>query len=273
MKMIYTICLSLLFVFVGNLNAENEIDFDKDNFNLICTQPLVSDLDKRNKVYKAIYKGYMKQLRSLTYKVQKFNDIQYKYYGNNQRSRIAKRDDAASEEFLAMLEAVNEYFERHDANKKTKTKNGSDNEDEFSNEEEFDFSETELEELTKKGDSQEDKYKTLFVDSMNSIASIYKTRKTSDNLWLVPFSYADGSVENVAPNVVFGEYFNPSKQGRRYFLNINIFFFIIDSDGDARVMSKEISDYNWKRNFRFISAQSGKVIQDTVTKFTGLDIR
>jgi len=266
-KIIFSLVFGIFFI--QNIQAGDDIQIAKDHFNLVCINPLISEKNKRTKVYKAIKKGYAKQLRSLTNKVARFSQITYKHY--MLRKYKIKEDKEASKEFLAMLEAVNDYFERTDANKNTKTKASA--KDGFgSDEEDFDYSETEVNELTQKGDSQEDKYKTLFVNGMDDIIAIYHTKKTANHLWQIPFEFRN-SVKLVVPNVVFGEYFNPSKRGRRYYLNINVFFFIVDSDGDARVMAKEISDFNWKRNFRFISSQSGKVIQDTITKFTGVDIK
>jgi hypothetical protein len=256
----------VMICFVINANGQDEIEIDKDNFNLICINPLISEKSTKTKVYKSIRKGYGKQVKSLYNKVSRFGQIKIKHY--MYKNYKIKGDKESNKEFLAMLEAVNDYFQRVDANKNDKKK--STGLEEFSTEDEFDFSETEISELTKKGDTQEDKYKTLFINAMDDIVINYSTVKNEDNLWIIPFN---GQKDHIAPNVVFGEYFNPSKRGRRYFLNINIFFFIIDSDGDVRVMSKEISDFNWKRNFRFISSQSGKVIQDTITKFTGVDIK
>lgn len=272
-----------VFVVLLNGNDLENVDFDDDNFNLLSINPLLSIKDKKSKVYKSIEKGYQKQLIGLTLKVQKFNDIKTKHYfpqvPTKKRGKYKysiPKDKDVSIELLELLKVVNEYYERNDKEKvvvKQKTESETSTKDGFDEgfDEELDFSESEITELTKKGDSVEDKYKSTLFSTITQVNVIYG-QNNSDNLWNVPFEFGDEK-EYLSPNVVFGEYFNPSKRGRRYFLSINIFIFIIDSDGDARVMVQEIGDYNWKRNYRFITAQSGKVIQDTIAKMTGTDIK
>ncbi len=253
-----------------NAGDLKDVEFDKDNFNLMCIDPLLSSTNGKKVPY-SINKGYQRQLTLLHSKVQKLSDITLKHYmGKN-----SKKDKKASEEMVALLSAVNDYYERNDKETtKEKTKSSSKSTDGFSDDEDFDFSESEVSELTKKGDSTEDKYKSLFDSTMLIIPSneIYGIGMTDDNRWQIPYGTGEDK-ENITPNVVFGEYFNPSKRGRRYFLSINIFIFILDSDGDSRVMVQEIDDFNWKRNHRFITAQSGKIIQDTIAKMTGIDIK
>ena len=252
-----------------NANDLDNVDFDNDNFNLLCINPLISEKNTHSKVYKAIEKGYGRQVVGLTYKIQKFNNINYKHYKKSKYK--IKGDKEASFELLEMLKVVNDYYERNDKDK-VSTSATEDLDAELSLEEDLDFSASDISELTEKGDTTVDKYTESFISTMDMLSSIYKTQKVDGNLWQVPYEFAEG-IELVTPNVFFAEYFNPSKQGRRYFLSINIFIFIIDTDGDARVMVQEISDYNWKRNYRFITAQSGKAIQDTIAKMTGVDIR
>ena len=259
--------LILLTTFTLLLSANDleKVDFDSDNFNLLCINPLISDQSKKSKVYKAIEKGYRKQIISLTYKLQKFDNLKYKHY---QGASKIKGDREAGKELVEMLKVVNEYYEKHDQEKvKTEVKL----DDDLDLDEELDFSASDINELTEKGESTVDKYKEAFINTLDMLPTIYPIGKTDNNLWQIPYQINDEVV--VVPNVFFGEYFNPSKQGRRYFLSINVFIFILDSDGDARVMVQEISDYNWKRNYRFITAQSGKAIQDTITKMTGVDIK
>jgi len=269
-------------------NDLDNVDFDTDNFNMVCINPLVSEKGSKGKVHKAIQKGYLRQVQGLVLKVQKINSINVKQYfpqkkkGKKRVYRI-KEDKEASKEFIELLKVVNDYYEAHDKEKvvakpkpKPKAKDTANSDDPFGDDaidEELDFSESEITELTKKGDKVEDKYKSSLEAAMNQINIVYhNSNLDKDTPWLIPYEFI-GSIEKLSPNVVFGEYFNPTKRGRRYFLSINIFIFIIDSDGDARVMVQEISDYNWKRNHRFITAQSGKVIQDTIAKMTGTDIK
>jgi len=75
------------------------------------------------------------------------------------------------------------------------------------------------------------------------------------------------------PDLFFFEYFSPQKRGRRYFLNINIYVVTIDSDGEANFESEPIKDFNWRRNYRFIAAQSGAAIREIITKKAEVDIR
>jgi len=264
----------LLSVIVGANDLE-KVKFDTDNFNLLCINPLISEQNRESKVYKAIYKGYARQLTSLVYKINKFNELNYKHY--IQENQNSKKDTLASDELLNMLKDINSYYEDHDKDKsatKTKANDGFGEDDE-----ELDFSESDVSELTKQGENKQDKYKSLFDASMIDIEHIYNVQNESgflgfggDTHWKIPYGRGD-DIQNLTPNVIIGEYFNPSKKGRRYFLSINIFIFIIDSDGDSRVMVQEIGDYNWKRNYRFITAQSAKTIQDTVSKMTNLDIK
>lgn len=264
---LFLILLVSLSVLV-NANDLEKVEFDDDNFNLLCINPLISEKNKKSKVYKSIGKGYERQVVGLTYKIQKFNAISYKHY--KKKKYKIRADKEAGIEFVEMLKVVNDYYERNDKDKVEPVAKTDD--DEMSLDEDMDFSESDISELTEKGEETIDKYKESFVNVMDMMPSIYKLPKTDDGLWQIPYQQPEG-IENIIPNVFFGEYFNPSKQGRRYFLSINIFIFIIDSDGDARVMVQEISDYNWKRNYRFITAQSGKALQDTIAKMTGLDIR
>jgi len=266
--------VAMLSVIVGANDLE-KVKFDTDNFNLLCINPLISERDSKSRVYKAIYKGYKRQLTSLTYKINKFSELNYKHYVIKKQN--TKEDEKASSELIDMLNVINDYYERHDKEKsstKTKVNDGFGEDDE-----ELDFSESDVSELTKQGENKKDEYKAAFDASMIQIEHIYNVENESgflgfggDTHWKIPYGVGE-DIKNLTPNVIIGEYFNPSKKGRRYYLSINIFIFIIDSDGDSRVMVQEIGDYNWKRNYRFITAQSAKTIQDTVSKMTNLDIK
>ena len=265
----------ILLSVIVNANDLDKVEFDADNFNLLCINPLISEKNSKSKVYKAISKGYARQLTSLTYKINKFSELNYKHYIS--KSLNTKKDEEASDELVDMLYVINEYYERNDKEKsstKTKVNDGFGEDDE-----ELDFSESDVSELTKQGENKKDEYKAAFDASMIQIEHIYQVKNESgflgfggDSLWRIPYGLGE-DVKNLTPNVIIGEYFNPSKKGRRYYLAINIFIFILDSDGDSRVMVQEVGDYNWKRNYRFITAQSAKTVQDTVSKMTNLDIR
>lgn len=267
MKKIVTNLVLVFGVLLGANDLE-KVDFDRDNFNLLCINPYVSELSKKTKVSKAITKGYARQLKSLEYKLSKIDSMRFKYF--NEKNKMTKQDKAASRELLEMLKIVNEYYERNDKNKVVVEEKLD---DDVGLDDDLDFSESDINELTKKGEATIDKYQESFSEGMNAVAEIYGTKKTDENMWQIYYLISNDEQELVTPNVIFGEYFNPSKRGRRYFLSINIFIFIIDSDGESRVMVQEISDYNWKRNYRFITAQSGKTIQDTIAKMTGIDIK
>jgi len=75
------------------------------------------------------------------------------------------------------------------------------------------------------------------------------------------------------PDIFFFEYFNPKIEGRRYILNIIVYIVTIDSDGEPNFEYEVIKDFNWRRNYRFISAQSGTLIREIITNKTGWDIR
>ena len=267
------VLIALLSAVLSANDLEN-VKFDKGNFNLLCINPIISDKNTKSLVYRAIRKGYARQLTALTYKINKFNELNYKHFISKKLN--TKKDELASRELMDMLSVVNDYYESNDKDKssnKTKVNDG------FGDDEELDFSESDVNELTKQGENKKDEYKAAFDDSMIQVAHIYGLESQSnflgfggDTLWKVPYGTGD-DMKVVTPNVVIGEYFNPSKKGRRYYLAINIFIFILDSDGDSRVMVQEIGDYNWKRNYRFITAQSAKTIQDTVSKMTNLDIK
>ena len=270
-----TLLILILLSVLGVANDLENVKFDTDNFNLLCINPLISEKNKKSKVYKAISKGYARQLTSLTYKVNKFSELNYKHYITKKYN--TEKDEKASTELMDMLNVINDYYERNDKEKsssKTKANDGFGEDDE-----ELDFSESDVSELTKQGENKKDEYKAAFDASMIQIEHIYDVKNESGFLgfggntqWKIPYGIGE-DITNLTPNVIIGEYFNPSKKGRRYYLAINIFIFILDSDGDSRVMVQEIGDYNWKRNYRFITAQSAKTIQDTVSKMTNLDIK
>ena len=75
------------------------------------------------------------------------------------------------------------------------------------------------------------------------------------------------------PDILFFEHFSPQKRGRRYFLNINIYVITIDSDGTPHIETEIVKDFNWKRNYRFIAAQSGAIIREIITKKAEVDIQ
>ena len=81
------------------------------------------------------------------------------------------------------------------------------------------------------------------------------------------------NVNLLKPSLFFFEVFTPKIEGRRYILKIVVLVITIDSDGEVNYETQIIKDFNWKRNYRFISAQSAETIREVIYEKTKVDIK
>jgi len=116
----------------------------------------------------------------------------------------------------------------------------------------------------------EDNFKSV-IERLKSIYGVDK--------FLMPFYTYDKSHNIVIdyklhkPDLFFYEYYFPEKRGRRYFLKIFIYVISVDSDGKVSLEYEKIDDFNWRRNYRFIAAQTGYVVRELIKNKLKVDIR
>jgi len=244
-----------------------------DTYYMILGEPIIGK-STSSIVNDAIYLGYSTQIEDLIFRIMDNGDsIVTKYMGesnlhsdNPTIKSFLEADKKAKKELDEFIKLVHKKISQKDSKKSIKlsfkkvslkSKISS-----------FNFKVSNIIKVNKTKFLNEN-----FKDVMNRIKRIYNT-----NEFVMPF-YTQrnrnivGDYELKTPNLFFYEYYIPQIRGRRYFLEIYIYIINIDKDGTPSFEYKQIKEFNWERNYRFIAAQAGYEVRELIKNKLGVDLQ
>ena len=251
--------------------------------NFVISEPILGK--SVNPIIKeTIYKGFNRQIWDFTSRVKDAGaDLAIKYLvsdmdlntvvvDNKQIKDYLKADLKVAVELKSFIAKVNQSFSSKASNISLNLNNS------FNKKFKFSLKKSVLKKMSKETLKEND-YNAQFETKLRLMKMDYRCE---DDEICMPFyklyyprpniiGYKD--MELLKPNLFFFEYFVPHKEGRRYFLNITVYVVTIDSDGKPTFEYELIKDFDWRRNFRFIAAQSSTTIREIITNKTEWDIK
>jgi len=250
------------------------------DLNFVIGKALISNQNNPI-INQAINMGYERQVWDFTKRVEDQDiDLAVKYMALYEYAVTDKpvlkyyleMDKKASDELVNFIKHVNSTFKSKKQNVSLSLSNFSKGKIKLK------LKKSQIKKITKKVIKEND-YNGNFKTIMNRLTMYYKCE---DNEFCMPFyktrvrpdgRYYVADAEKMKPDLFFYEYFTPKIIGRRYLLNIIIYIITIDSDGEPSFEYQIIDDFNWKRNYRFIAAQSAQTIRDLISEKAKVDIR
>ena len=262
----------LLFVFKFLISADLNMVIGKPIFSVYST-PIVQ---------LAINKGFVMQVTDLTNRIKEKNiDIDIKYlnpeiylYPNNplfQKYKTA--DENAKVNIEDFIKKFNNDFSKEAQNTYTEkiSLKGNIN---FATS--INFSKSKLKKInqkTIKANNYDDMFKTILnrisseYDCHNETCMAFYNKIRKGRKYYITKAYKE------KPDIFFYENFSPYMKGRRYFLDIIIYVISVDDEGNPSFEYEVVKNFEWIRNYRFISAQTGHLIRELIANKTNKDIR
>jgi len=253
--------LFLLFSLILSLNASF---FSSKNYHFVVGAPII-DSSVSLIVRDGIIFGYEYSLSDLIYRLNSSGkDIIIKYFGvrykpaNRIIANLLKKDKQASKELEEFIKRMRDKSNKIHTNR-------------------ISLKSINLKGISFKLSSIKHLSKNFWIDDFKSVEnrlkSIYRTKELKLPFYKGNINDIILEYQMLKPHLFFYECFTPLKRGRRYFLNIQIFMISIDKDGKISLLKREIKDFNWRRNYRYIASQTGYVIRDIFKTNLGEDIK
>lgn len=234
-------------------------DLRGDSYNLLIAPVVVTDKRlKKSRI--AIKRGFKDQLNKLDRVISEKN-LEADLIEPKRVAKRSKYEKMVSSELKKLNEdLLYEYSKLND--KEEKKEDSSDGLDDFS---ESDFEDVNTD-TNDKNVLEEMAENTIF-----RIAGIYldKNIKTIDKIKVTSWDY-DGEFKMVTPHGVFLECFTPYTKGRDYFMDMRVFFIILNhTTNSLTIMTKELKNVEFNNNRNMIAGKTGHILTDILSKALG----
>ena len=122
-----------------------------------------------------------------------------------------------------------------------------------------------------------DGLKSATEDTFIRLAMIYSRNRNNDISSINSVGdarfYTYSHRDLVKLNAIYGMVFTPTLQGRTYIMAIRLYLINVNEDGrSVTIMRKDVKNFIWYRNPRYISAVTGRLLREILAQGTGRSI-